>query len=179
MSLGLRTPSNVKRLLPFLASFALAACGGVVSSPQSGVTTADGGTVCLVPTVVGLRTPSGAGPASAVVDVDLGEVAAGLDSVVLASVHLRPASGPGLDFVEGARLSVESASGVGTYLAGGGFVSDGGLLLSLPEAEVDVKALSTGSSLPVRLELEGRMPAEPLSLLLEVCVNKGNTHYSL
>jgi hypothetical protein len=175
MSSWVRTPSKVKRLLPLLAFFALAACGGVVSSPQSGVV-ADGGTACLVPTVVGLRTPSGEGPESAVVDLDLGEAAAGQDSVVLASVHVRPASGAGLGFVEGARLSVESPSGAGAYLAGGGLVSEGGLLLALPEAGVDVKALATGSSLPVRLELEGRLPAEPLSLLLEVCVNKGNPH---
>jgi hypothetical protein len=166
----------MKRTLSILALLAVAACGGSVSS-MAGVA-ADGGTVCLQPTVVGFAAPEGAGPASAAVDVDLGEVAVGLDPVELASVRVRPASGPeSLDFVEGARLSVSGSAGsAGIFLAGGGFISAEGLLLSLPETALDLKTVSTGATLPVRLELAGRIPAGPLSLTLEVCVNKGNRH---
>jgi hypothetical protein len=163
----------VKRTLSILALFALAACGG--AGPASSLPS-DGGAACLVPTVAALLSPQGESAASASVDVDLGEVAAGPDPVVLASVHIRPASGPAsLDFVEGARLSVTTGpGGVATVLAGGGALSEDGLLLSLPPAEVDLRAFSSGGTLPVRLELSGPLPAGPASVTLDVCVSKSH-----
>jgi hypothetical protein len=172
---GLQASSldSVKPTPSLLALLAVAACGGVGSA---NTLAPDGGSTCLVPTVMALLSPQAGGVASAWVDVDLGEVAAGLDPVALTSVHIRPTSGAdSLDFVEGARLSVMTgAGGVATVLAGGGALSDDGLPLSLPPEGVDLRAFSSGGRLLVRLELAGPLLARPPSVTLDVCVTRGH-----
>ncbi len=140
----------------------------------------DGGSSCLQPTVMPLVSPPGESVASGLVDVDLGEVAAGPDPVVLASVHVRPTSGfASLGFVEGVRLSVPlDAAGAGALLAAGAVGADDGFWLSLPPGGADLRSLSSGGWLPVRLELLGKPPGGPLSVTLEVCVHK-TLHYGI
>jgi hypothetical protein len=176
---GLQVPlpgPPVKRTFSLISLFAVAACGGSVM-PANAVAP-DGGSPCLQPTVMPLVSLPGESVASGLVEVDLGEVAAGLDPVVLASVHIRPTSGPeSLSFVEGARLSVQlEPGGAGAPLAAGGVASDDGLFLALPTGGLDLQALSRGGWVPLRLELFGKPPLGPLSVTLDVCVHKPIQH---
>jgi hypothetical protein len=176
---GLQVPllgPPVKRTFSLIALFAVAACGG--SMMPANAMAPDGGSPCLQPTVMPLVSSPGESAASGLVEVDLGEVAAGLDPVVLASVHIRPTSGPeSLSFVEGARLSVQvEPGGAGAVLAAGGVASDDGLFLSLPTGGLDLRALSHSGWLPIRLELLGKPPLGPLSVTLDVCVHKPIQH---
>ena len=166
----------MKPTFPLLALLATGACGGTV--PSSVPASPDGGASCLQPTVMPLLVAPGQPGLSGLLDVALGEVAPGLDRVVLASVRLRPAPGLSLAFVEGALLSVREASGgPSALLAAGGTRDDGGLSMALP-SEAELRALAPGGVLPISLELEGTPPAAATSVTLDVCV-RPPSHYGV
>jgi hypothetical protein len=168
----------VKPTFPLIALLATAACGGVVSS--SSARAVDGGTACVQPTVMPLVVSPGQPGATGFVEVDLGDVAPGLDPVVLASVRLRPPEGlASLDFVEGGRLFVKDAAlGQGALLAAGGSREADGLSMALAPA-TDLRAAAPGGVLAVRLELEGSPPDSAVSVTLDVCVHPQNPHEAL
>jgi len=111
--------------------------------------------------------PAG-GAVGALFQLDLGEVAPGLDPVVLASVHVGPVRG----VIEGARLSVPGESGTEDLVLAAGTASPEGLALVPARAAVDLRALASGGPLPLRLELAGAAFAGPQSVTLDVCVTR-------
>jgi hypothetical protein len=165
----------VKPTFPLIALLATAACGGTVSS---GALAPDGGASCLQPTVMPLLVAPGQPGLSGFLEVALGDVAPGLDPVVLASVRLRAAPGLSLSFVDGALLSVRDASGgPSAVLAAGGTRDEDGLSMALP-SEAELHALAPGGVLPISLELEGTPPAAATSVTLDVCV-RPPSHYGV
>jgi hypothetical protein len=134
----------------------------------------DGGNPCLVPTVAPLASPGGDGSASALLDVDLGELASGPDPVELASVHILPVPGGEslLGIVEAVELSVQPSSGRSVRLlaARGPAGDDTPVLSLLGDGPLDLRRLAPGGRLPLRLEITGKLPQGPWSVTVEVCV---------
>jgi hypothetical protein len=166
----------LKRLLSVVALLAVTACGGVLES--SALAAVDGGASCLTPTVMPVVTPPGGTASSGLVEVDLGEVTAGLDPVVLDSVRLRPASGlVSLASVEGAWLSVPGEPGAaGVLLAGAPRAVDVGLVLTPARLGTDLRPFASGGRLLLRLQMKGEFPDGAKSVTLEVCLGQPIQH---
>lgn len=157
---------------PLFALLVVAGCDGLGGAPASGV-------FCVVPVVMPRLMADGERTASALVEVDLGELATGPDPVLLTSVHLRPSSvGGALHRIEAAQVSVSRGAGPRSLLAAGGGAEDDGSVLLFPalETEVDLRALSSDGHLPLHLELAGQVPDGLSPLELQVCVTKVTPH---
>ena len=165
-------PPRLKPSFPLLALVAVAACDGLGAAPEGGF--------CVVSTLMPRLVSGGAGIASALVEVDLGDMVTGRDPVMLTSVHLRRASGGApLQFVEAAQVSVHGGVGQGaSLLAAGGTADDDGTVVLFPtlDTDMDLRALSSDGRLPLQLDLAGTLPLGGASLAVQVCVKKITPH---
>lgn len=110
---------------------------------------------CIIPTVMPTLVSGGPGAASALLEVDLGELATGRDPVVLTSVHLRADGG------DGSTAEVRSVR-----LAD----SRDAVLWPAP-ADVDLRALAEHGHLGLVLELAAPPPGSS-PLAAEICVTR-------